>query len=113
MVGENVEASGWGYLYDGGVVSNDLYAVEMPIITKANSQYASSSLYNDALMLIAGVNKGGKDTCQGDSGGPLVLRSEQQSAVVLVGITSWGYGCGDGGVYTRVSSYKDWINARA
>jgi secreted trypsin-like serine protease len=29
----------------------------------------------------------------------------------LIGITSWGYGCGQGtpGVYTRVSEYVDWI----
>jgi secreted trypsin-like serine protease len=24
-------------------------------------------------------------------------------------LTSWGYGCGDGGVYTRVSLYYQWI----
>ena len=27
----------------------------------------------------------------------------------LGGLTSWGYGCGDGGVYTRVSLYYQWI----
>ncbi|RNA13676.1 Serine ase stubble, partial [Brachionus plicatilis] len=27
----------------------------------------------------------------------------------LAGLTSWGYGCGDGGVYTRTSHYYDWI----
>jgi len=30
---------------------------------------------------------------------------------VLEGVTSWGYGCGEGtpGIYTRVSEYMDWI----
>ena len=29
----------------------------------------------------------------------------------LIGVTSWGYGCGEGtpGIYTRVSEYMDWI----
>ena len=27
----------------------------------------------------------------------------------LIGLTSFGYGCGDGGVVTRISNYYDWI----
>ncbi|WP_141730794.1 S1 family peptidase [Oligoflexus tunisiensis] len=46
------------------------------------------------------------DSCDGDSGGPLLLNGE------LYGLVSWGTKCGDPsqpGVYTRVSSYKNWI----
>jgi trypsin len=46
------------------------------------------------------------DSCDGDSGGPLLLKGE------LYGIVSWGTSCGDPtqpGVYTRASSYRDWI----
>ena len=54
----------------------------------------------------------GKDICQGDSGGPLT-RAENDGGRKLVGIVSGGKGCGAGrpGVYTRVSSYDQWIAA--
>jgi len=48
------------------------------------------------------------DSCDGDSGGPLILDDK------LYGIVSWGTGCGDAnrpGVYTRVASYEDWLQA--
>jgi secreted trypsin-like serine protease len=54
------------------------------------------------------------DTCQGDSGGPLFYRDERTNHSVLVGITSWGIGCGQRGfpgVYTRVSAVSQWIRS--
>lgn len=60
-------------------------------------------------MMCAGKENGGPDSCQGDSGGPLIKRDSQGKAI-LVGITSWGKGCGTTyGVYTRVSYYYEWI----
>ncbi|MGH6736442.1 MAG: serine protease [Methyloceanibacter sp.] len=56
--------------------------------------------------------RGGKDSCYGDSGGPLVVPSDAPSGYVQVGIVSWGPQCGNPlfpGVYTRVSSFSDWI----
>jgi secreted trypsin-like serine protease len=51
------------------------------------------------------------DTCQGDSGGPLMMYTSSKQWVI-VGITSFGYGCarsGYSGVYTRVTAYLNWI----
>lgn len=47
---------------------------------------------------------------QGDSGGPLVC--VQDNRMTLVGIISWGIGCGQKdvpGIYTKVINYLDWI----
>jgi len=55
---------------------------------------------------------GGKDSCFGDSGGPLVVPAGNARGYVQVGIVSWGPQCGNPlfpGVYTRVSSFSDWI----
>ena len=51
---------------------------------------------------------------QGDSGGPMVILSQPAMRWTQVGIVSWGIGCGTPpypGVYTRVSSFIQWINA--
>lgn len=53
---------------------------------------------------------GGISTCNGDSGGPLVLADGSNT---LIGATSFGivFGCELGwpGVFTRITSYLDWI----
>lgn len=53
----------------------------------------------------------GVDACRGDSGGPLVRKAEGKSPV-LVGLVSWGIGCGiEGrpGIYTDVGAFYSWI----
>ncbi|XP_068633515.1 serine protease persephone-like [Battus philenor] len=61
--------------------------------------------------LCAGDPNGLTDTCQGDSGGPLQGLTGMDGHYRLVGITSFGRGCGSPipGVYTRIASYLDWI----
>lgn len=62
----------------------------------------------------AGANGDRDDTCYGDSGGPLFIE-RGQGKVTLVGITSYGTGCGNAvfpGVYTQVSGVLDWIKTQ-
>ena len=90
--GNTVRAIGHGRTSQGGVGSNDLRQVDLPIQSDATmadpAQYGSS--FHGAVMLGAGPLAGGMDTCQGDSGGPLFIAGGQAR---LVGDTSWGSGC--------------------
>ncbi|CAH2234540.1 jg1680 [Pararge aegeria aegeria] len=63
--------------------------------------------------ICAGDPLGLRDTCQGDSGGPLQGLTTDDGFFRLVGVTSYGRGCGTPlpAVYTRVSRYLDWIES--
>ncbi|MEI6412704.1 MAG: serine protease [Pseudomonadota bacterium] len=118
---------GWGLTQDGGNSSDRLRQVDLPLVSNAQCQAVydsfSESVYGSreiigSAQICAGYLQGGKDSCQGDSGGPLVVRngSEWQQ----VGIVSFGEfpdpnaSCaapGSYGVYTRVSSYRDFIRS--
>eukprot|EP00092_Neocalanus_flemingeri_P034504 GFUD01037517.1.p1 GENE.GFUD01037517.1~~GFUD01037517.1.p1 ORF type:complete len:430 (+),score=115.47 GFUD01037517.1:90-1379(+) len=54
----------------------------------------------------------GQDSCNGDSGGPLIGREGAVSPYILVGVVSAGTktcAIGAPGIFTRVTSYMDWI----
>ena len=108
MVGKVAIATGWGTLRAGGAVSRYLMEVAMPFLTdlRCVQKYPDVDVTNAVCAGEVGENK---DTCQGDSGGPLVVQNPVDGKWYLGGITSWGYGCGDGGVYTRTSLYSKWI----
>jgi len=72
------------------------------------SKYGSKSIFDG--MMCADSSNEGRDACQGDSGGPLIKQGDAPGDDIAVGIVSWGIGCGElPGVYTRISSYVDWI----
>lgn len=67
-----------------------------------------------AVILETNICAGGRkeDTCQGDSGGPLMSTVEVPGKYVQVGIVSTGIDCGRigfPGIYTRVSTYHDFV----
>ncbi|KAK7882579.1 hypothetical protein WMY93_028753 [Mugilogobius chulae] len=111
--GEEMFVTGWGYLEENGHVSNRLQKAMVPLIDQ--TQCSDRTVYGSAItkqMLCAGLMEGGVDACQGDSGGPLVHLSDS-SKYNLIGVVSWGVGCGrrgKPGVYSNVEEMMDWIN---
>ncbi|KAL4156430.1 hypothetical protein PRNP1_005461 [Phytophthora ramorum] len=104
--GGNATVMGWGATAQGGVQSSELLRVDVPLV---NNTACAKVLDVDATMLCAGGELD-MDSCQGDSGGPLIL--EQPAEDVLVGVVSWGNGCGRvgyPGVYARVSVAREWL----
>jgi secreted trypsin-like serine protease len=111
--GSTATTMGWGTTSSGGTQSTELLRVDVPILTDAACKAAGLSGTISSTMFCAG-GKTNKDSCQGDSGGPIIL--EKSTGDVLIGVVSWGDGCGVAGkpgVYGKVSSAKTWIQSIA
>ncbi|XP_062141278.1 serine protease snake [Drosophila sulfurigaster albostrigata] len=112
---DELTAIGYGQIQFAGLSSKQLLKVSLQHVTQQQCQphYQLEDLPLGLALsqMCAGDLRGVGDTCQGDSGGPLLMRSKNQWFVV--GITSLGQGCASGppSIYTRVSSYLDWIES--
>ncbi|MYW48443.1 trypsin-like serine protease [Streptomyces sp. SID486] len=102
--GTEALVSGWGDTTGGGDYARRLHAAHVHVLSDDLCARAypggPDGTYQADTMLCAGEAAGGPDGCQGDSGGPLVAGGR------LIGLVSWGSGCGRPGlpgVYTRVS----------
>ena len=112
--GTRVKAIGQGLIKESGIFPLSLQAVEINVVSYRDCNDGDS--YNGAVvpaaMLCAGTSGGVKDACSGDSGGPLLGQNDFPENNVIIGITSWGEGCGRKekfGVYAKVSSYSGFI----
>lgn len=107
---------GFGATVSGGEQSSVMRAANIRIIAESSPLNAYPDSYINNNMLLAGDFNDladpfdNEDSCQGDSGGPMYAIYRRKR--YLVGIVSWGIGCGwDGypGVYTKASNYNWWI----
>uniref|UniRef100_A0A1B6L129 Peptidase S1 domain-containing protein n=1 Tax=Graphocephala atropunctata TaxID=36148 RepID=A0A1B6L129_9HEMI len=113
-------ATGWGNTEYGGKSSDVLQKVNLTLVSqvkcsdfyKPNEDTLPRGVQPDS-MLCAGDTNSGRDSCQGDSGGPLQVSHPQLYCThSIVGVTSFGRGCGvQPGVYTRVSHFIPWIES--
>ncbi|XP_017586229.1 PREDICTED: transmembrane protease serine 12, partial [Corvus brachyrhynchos] len=99
-----------------GKISSVLKEAQVEILPPSlcNSSEGYAGLM-DNRVLCAGAWAGGTDACQGDSGGPLVCYHPDTDKYYLIGIASFGVGCGRPkypGIYVRLSQYRKWIKAK-
>ncbi|MFJ2773633.1 S1 family peptidase [Streptomyces sp. NPDC087300] len=107
--GQKATVAGWGNTDTEMTYTPDrLRQVKVPIISHAECG-TSYKEYDSKVNFCAGVE--GKDSCQGDSGGPIFRNVPGRRAPILIGVVSYGDGCGAQGapgVYTSLSSAKLW-----
>ena len=90
-----------------------LHTAEIPYVStqECESYYPGGIITDD--MICAGGD--GVGTCQGDSGGPMTLFNEETGRVELVGLVSFGVGCGGAypGVFCNVATKINFIKETA
>ena len=123
-IGENVTVVGWGdvnvdlFTFES---SDVLMSVDINVVSNEDCNNSSGIILREELSYNGKITENmfcaadiGQDSCQADSGGPLVIQGMSGDSFddVLVGVVSWGFGCGlpdFPGVYARISQSYDWI----
>ena len=110
--GLQVAATGWGKTeaVDGAAPSAVLMRVDLRVMDTERCKLLPGYGPQKITPRVICAANPQKSTCQGDSGGGLTLASGAPS---VVGIVSWGKkrcsGDGQPGAYTRIESYRGWI----
>lgn len=114
--GTSCYITGWGTSEHGvKKTSKILKQARLPLVSRDICKRSYKDLRRSGFcvtkrMRCAGYAEGGVDACQGDSGGPLICRRNRKW--YLMGVISWGVGCGEAGrygVYGDVLSLKHWM----
>ena len=120
-IGNTVRASGWGWTEFNNYVTNELRAVDVPIISNQSADQQLDISDPDHYELTERMISTGADgfnrkgPCHADSGGPLVYKQQGQNDI-LIGVISWGVPNCQGGpnsssIYARLSQLVDWIHS--
>lgn len=104
--------AGWGVLAEqSSSVPTTLQEAIVPYVNHEKCQQifkTAGTIFEEKMFCFGGKKS---DSCQGDSGGPLIC--VENNTPIIRGIVSFGKGCGRPGlpgIYTRVSTYIDWID---
>ncbi|XP_054430924.1 vitamin K-dependent protein C isoform X5 [Pteronotus mesoamericanus] len=109
-VGQETVVTGWGYRSETKRnLTFILSFIKIPVAPHNDCIQVMHNMVSEN-MLCAGILGDPRDACEGDSGGPMVVSFH--GTWFLVGLVSWGEGCGrlhNYGIYTKVSPYLNWI----
>ncbi|XP_011178243.1 transmembrane protease serine 12 [Zeugodacus cucurbitae] len=119
---DKLHAMGYGSTAFAKAPTNILTELELSIVPllQCNQILPSDTGVPEGLLdsqICAKDYERNRDTCQGDSGGPLQLnlmrKNRKHFRYYLIGMTSYGTFCRSEypGVYTRISSYIEWITS--
>nr|XP_020035499.1 transmembrane protease serine 12 [Castor canadensis] len=105
--------SGWGRTKEEGGGTSILQEAEVRYISRkfCNSESSYAGVIPNT-SFCAGDEDGAFDTCRGDSGGPLMCYLPEYKRFFLMGITSYGHGCGRRhfpGIYSGPSFFQKWL----
>ncbi len=118
--GTNALIKGWGarqFNPATGAATDlprELQALILPVRALQECIDAMGNEFIKPGMFCAGTLAGGADTCVGDSGTALAVTGPTHSSWVQIGLSSWGFGCGQPGsygVYSNIGHYTEWITA--
>lgn len=104
--------TGWGLLKEGGLQPRFMQEVRLPIVNQEQCKASTPFTVSQNMFCAGYAQEIVGDACKGDSGGPFLGYHENRW--YLLGIVSWGEGCGRAGkygFYTKVNNYLDWIRA--
>ncbi|MCH9687839.1 MAG: trypsin-like serine protease [Deltaproteobacteria bacterium] len=106
--GLEAQVSGWG-LDEAEVDADGLEFADVVLLSADEASSIYDLEVNPEQLTVVGAPTG-RRLCEIDGGSPLVVDSAESA--LLVGVGSWTTRCSDGkaiGIYTRVSSYGDWL----
>jgi hypothetical protein len=113
-VGKFCAVAGWGRINpNNNDVAQALQQSLAPVYSAATCAKGWGDSYIENMMVCAGSLNGTYGTCQGDSGGTLACQQKDGSwtvyGAVSFGVSGTCLQAGLPSIFTRVSSYMDWV----
>lgn len=112
VVGLDAWITGFGHNRYGGSLFIEKQQVRLLAHPDADCQRQYPDLFVPRCEICAGNSSSLSGACQGDSGGPYVVKSLVDNKWHVAGLVSWGYSCGIGTVFAKVSEFIGWIKQK-
>lgn len=118
--GQRCWLTGWGKdaFGQGGSFQSVLKKVDLPVVGRQDCEFALryqtklGKFFRLHSSNICAGGERGKDACEGDGGAGLYCQEPETGLTKVVGLVSWGVGCGQKGVpgvYTNLANFYNWI----